>query len=304
MFSSKTGAARLALVVIIGLIMLKLAVAAITGSISILAQAADSLLDLFAVLLTFFAVRTAVKPADEEHPFGHGKIEDVAAAVQAVLILAAGGLIVYSAIQRIIVPEALELPDAGIAVMAISIVASSLLARHLHKVARATDSPVLEANAHNISADVYSALGVLAGMAVIRFTGIQLLDPILALLVSLLILRTGYKIARQAVSGLIDTRLPPEEEAKIAACISEHTTELVGFHEVRSRKSGSWRYIDLHLVMPTGASVEEAHRMCDHLEQDLKQCLPNVNVMIHVEPCSSTCRACTVMCKDRKEELS
>jgi len=302
MFSSKSGAAKLSLIVVIGLIVLKIAVAIITGSISLLAQAMDSLLDLFAVLLTFFAIRTATKPADEEHPFGHGKVEDFSAVVQAVLIFTAGGVVIYSAIQRIIVGEKLEFTEAGIGVMVVSIIASIFLSRHLHKVARATDSIVLEANARNIAADVYSALGVLAGLVIIRFTELSILDPIIALGVALLILKTGYDVARRSMGGLIDTRLPQEEEDIIADCITEHTSELAGFHEVRTRKSGSWRYIDLHLVMPSDASVEEAHRMCDHLEQDIKNQLPNTNIVIHVEPCNQECQQCPASCKDKPDK--
>ncbi|MFC2122991.1 cation diffusion facilitator family transporter, partial [Bacteroidota bacterium] len=157
MFSTPRGAARLSLIVVAGLVGLKIAVAVITGSISILAQAADSFLDLFAVAITLFAVTIANRPADEEHPFGHGKVENVAAVVQAVLIFTAGGLLIYSAVRRIVVGTAVEMTEAGMVVMLVSIIASLFLSRHLIRVARAADSIALEANARNIAADVYSA---------------------------------------------------------------------------------------------------------------------------------------------------
>ena len=194
MFSTRGGAAKLSIVVVTGLIVLKVTVAAVTGSLSVLAQAVDSFLDLFAVVLTLFAVSIATKPADEEHPFGHGKVENISAIVQALLIFTAGGWIIYSAVRRMIDGVSLELTEAGIGAMAVSIIASILLSRHLLKVSRAVDSVALEANAHNIAADVYSAAAVLAGLLVIRFTGLSVLDPILALLVPLFILKVAYVV--------------------------------------------------------------------------------------------------------------
>ncbi len=208
MFSTRVGAARLSLAVVIGLIILKVAVGVLTGSISILAQAADSFLDLFAVAIIFFAINVANKPADEEHPFGHGKVENIAAIVQAMLIFTAGGLIIYSAVHRIIAGTTVELTEAGIGVMLVSIIASIFLSRHLLKVSRATDSIALQATAHNIAADVYSAAAVLVGLIAIRFTRLNILDPIIALLVSLFILKVAYDVLRRSFGGLIDVKLP------------------------------------------------------------------------------------------------
>ena len=302
MFSTRSGAAKLALAVVIGLIVLKVAVAVITGSISILAQAVDSFLDLFAVVITLFAVSIAAKPADEKHPFGHGKVESIAATVQAILILIAGGLIIYSAVHRIIVGATVELTEAGIGVMLVSIIVSIFLSRHLLKVSRATDSPALEANARNIAADVYSAAGVLAGLVAVRFTGLHILDPIIAMVVALLILKAGYDVMRKSFGGLIDVRLPDAEERVIRECIMEHASEVAGFHQLRTRKVGNQRHIDLHLVLPKDASVEEAHRICDHLEVAIADRLRNTNITIHVEPCDEKCDQCPIpadLCKHK-----
>jgi len=303
MFSTRSGAVKLSLVVVIGLIVLKVVVAVITGSISILAQAVDSFLDLFAIVITFFAVTIATKPADEEHPFGHGKVENIAAIVQAVLIFTAGGLVIYFAVHRIIAGVTIELTEAGIGVMLVSIIASVFLSRHLLKVSRAVDSIALQASAHNIAADVYSAAAVLAGLLVIRFTGLNILDPIIALLVALFILKVAYDVLRRSFGGLIDIRLSEAEENIIRLSIMEHVGELVSFHELRTRKAGSQRYIDLHLVMPKKASLEEAHRMCDHLEQDIGDKLRYANVTIHVEPCSEECDQCPILPHLRKKGL-
>lgn len=294
MFSSRSGAAKLSLLVVVGLIALKVVVAIVTGSISIFAQALDSFLDLFAVLITFFAVAAASRPADEEHPFGHGKVEDVAAGAQAVLILVAGGLIIYSAVQRIIAGATVEMTEAGMGVMAVSIVASVFLSRHLRKVARATDSSILEANAKNIAADVYSATGVLVGLLVIRFTRFEILDPIIALIVAGLVLKTGFGVAWKSLNTLVDIRLPTAEEDEIRAAIMEQGCHLQNFHDLRTRKAGAQRYIELHLTMPKSISLAESHQVCDRLEQSIKAKLPNTSVTIHVEPCSTECPQCTV----------
>ncbi len=294
-FSTPIGAARLFLATVITLIVLKMVVGVITGSISIWAQAADSSLDIFAVVVTFLTVGYSARPADHEHPFGHGKVEDVAAGIQAVLLLGASASIAYAAIQRIISGEIINLPTAGVGVMLVSMIASILLSRHLFRVARSTGSVVLEANANNIRGDVYSTAGVLVGLTIVSFSPkLTVIDPIIALIVVSLILRATYRVGRLAFGGLVDTRLPKTEEDEIMSCITEHTSQLAGFHELRTRKAGIQRFVDLHLVMPSNASVEEAHQMCDHLEEDLRSRLPNSNVTIHVEPCSVECEECLV----------
>lgn len=303
MFSTVRGATKLSLIVITVLVVLKLVVAVITGGISIIAQAVDSLLDLVAVAITFVAVKVAARPADKEHPFGHGKVENIAGVGQAALIFAAGGLIIFFAVRRIITGATLELTEAGIGVMAASIVASIFLSRHLYKVARATDSIALEANAHNIATDVYSAAAVLGGLLAIRFTGLNILDPIIALGVSVLIIKAAYGVLKKSFAPLIDTRLPQAEEDAIRSCIMEQGYRLVDFHDLRTRKAGIQRFVELHLTVPKDVSVEEAHQVCDRLEQSIKARLPNTSVTIHIEPCSGECEQCTISCtlRDRND---
>ena len=294
MFSTPIGAARLFLTTVITLIILKMVVGVITGSISVWAQLADSTLDLFAAVITFVTVGFSAKPADYEHPFGHGKMEDIAAGIQAVLLLGAASSISFAAIHRMINGATIQLTEWGIGVMFFSMVVSILLSRHLFRVARVTGSVALEANGHNMTGDIYSTAGVMVGLVVVRLTGLTIIDPILALLVALLILRMAYRVGRMAIEGLLDVRLPQVEEDQIISCIKEHTDQLAGFHEVRTRKSGSQRFIDLHLMLPKNTSVEEAHKMCDHLEQDIESKLANASVTIHVEPCDVACGSCQV----------
>ncbi len=301
MFSGRSGAARLSIIIVIVLIVLKVVVGAITGSLSVLAQAVDSFLDLFAVSITFLALRIADRPADAGHPFGHGKAENIAAIIQAVLIFIAGGSIIYSAVRRVQTHAVLEMTEAGIGVMAVSIIASIFLSRHLFRAARKEDSAALEANARNIAADVYSAAAVLIGLIVVRITGIAIIDPILAGLVALFILKVAFDVLRKSSGGLVDAKLPEDEEQAIKAAISEHLGwEIVSFHKLRTRKSGNQRYIDLHLVMPKHISIEEAHHMCDHLEKDIEEKLVRTDVTIHVEPCDDNCDACDLTCEERK----
>jgi cation diffusion facilitator family transporter len=300
MFSGKNGAAKLSIFVVISLIIFKAVVGAITGSLSIIAQAVDSFMDLFAVGITFLAIRFSSKPADSEHPFGHGKAENIAAIIQSILIFIAGGSIIYSAVRRAETDAALQMTEAGIAVMVVSIIASIFLSRFLRKVARQEDSMALAANARNIAADVYSAAAVLVGLIVVRLTGLDIIDDILAGVVALFILKVGFDVLRDSFGGLVDVKLPEEEENKIKAAITEHLGgEVVSFHKLRTRKAGNQRYIDLHLVMPGHISIEEAHKMCDHLEKDMKLHFLRTDTTIHVEPCDGKCEACELVCEKR-----
>lgn len=296
MFHTKTGAAGLTIGTVALLSLLKIAVGIISGSVSIIAQAIDSLLDLFASLVTFFSLRFAGKPADREHPFGHGKAESISGVVQGGLIFAAAAYIFYQAVTRIVVGADIEYVTAGIVVMAVCIVVSIIVSRHLLRVARKTDSAALEANARNLATDVYTALGVLAGLVAVRISGLNILDPIIAIGVALFILKTAYDVVRKSFPHLIDVKLPEDEEALIESTMREHMGELVGFHSLRTRKAGSERYIELHMIMARDASVERAHNLCDHLEEDIKSKLPNASVTIHVEPCDRECDSCPDNC--------
>ncbi|MBA7635706.1 Ferrous-iron efflux pump FieF [subsurface metagenome] len=300
MFSTNRGAARLLIVVVIGLILLKLAVGWLTGSISIFAQAADNLLDLFAGIITLSAIRIAVKPADEEHPYGHGKVEDIAGAAQGLLIGVAGVLIIYSSIRRIIAGTSIELAEVGMGVMLVSIVVSIFLSRHLLKVSRATGSVALEANARNIAADVYSALAVLVGLVAVRLTGLGIIDSIIAIGVAIYILKIAYDTIRKPLSGLVDTKLAPSQEAAIKACLVRHSQQVVGFHALRTRRAGSQCYIDLHLVMAKDIALLQAHEVCDQIEIEIQTRLPESSVTIHAEPCNDECGQCSVVCSKRQ----
>jgi cation diffusion facilitator family transporter len=300
MFSSRAGAAKLLIGVVVALIVVKVAVGWLTGSISVVAQAADSLLDLFAGIITFSAVRIAAKPADAEHPYGHGKAEDIAGVGQGILILVAGGLIIYSAVVRILTGRyGVEQPAAGMAVMVVSIVASIFLSRHLLRVARRTNSIALEANARNIATDVYSTSAVLVGLVILQFTKIEIIDPILAIGVAAYILKVAVDTIRKPISGLLDEKLPPSQEAVIEDSVRKHGREISGFHALRTRRAGSQSYIDLHLVMAGNISLERAHQICDEIEGEIENSLHSASVTIHCEPCDNKCEQCSAICSKR-----
>jgi cation diffusion facilitator family transporter len=284
------------------LIAIKLAVGLMSGSISIVSEAIHSGMDLLASFIAFFSLRIAGTPADEGHPFGHGKFENVSGALEAILIFAAAILIVMEAVFKIRAGAKIELAEAGMAVMLVSVLMNLAVSRHLLRVARANDSLALEADAKHLTTDIYTSVGVLVGLVIIRFTGLQWIDPVVAIGVALLITRTAVDLTRKAFVGLVDISLPQEELNIIRAAISEHGGETVGFHDLKSRKAGRERYIELHLVFAKDAHVEEAHRLCDHIEDDIRSKLPYSSVTIHIEPCSVESSECPFRCTLSKDK--
>ena len=300
MFSTRNSAAKLSIVSVSLLILLKAIASILTGSISIRADAIHSLIDLSGVIIGYIGIRISDKPPDEQHAFGHGKAENIASAIIAGLIFIAGGTIFFESIKRLISGGTVELVTLGIYVTAAAIVINGVTSWYALKVARSTDSPALEATARDMLADVLSSCAVLVGLILVMVTGLTILDPIVALLVSLLIFRTAFLTIKRSLGDLIDVKLPADEEGIIRSCMLEHGGALVSFHKLRTRKSGSQRYIDLHIVMPKDATVEDAHRMCDHLEKDIGDRLRHANITLHVEPCDDECEQCSVTCTLRR----
>ena len=299
---TKTSAAILSIISNGLLILLKVGAGLVTGSVSVLAEAIHSSLDLAAAIIAFLSVRMSDKPADAGHPFGHGKIEGISSFVEALLILAASGVIFYEAVMRIRTGTGIEFAEVGIGVMLVSILVNILVSRRLYKVSRITDSLALEADAGHLAADVYSSLAVVVALLIVRLTGLKILDPLVAIGVGIYILKIAYDLLHKSFGMLIDESLPLSEQTEIKACIMEHSRQLVSFHELRTRKVGSQRHIDLHLVMARDASLAVTHEICDHIEADLKARIEHAVVSIHAEPCQDECEQCSVSCpaKDRK----
>ena len=301
MATKKTKAAAISIASNTTLILFKIVAGLVTGSVSLIAEAIHSTMDLVASIVAFISVKVSDRPADKDHQYGHGKAENISGVIEGVLILIAAGLIVKEAIDKIITGVSLDIIEVGIAIMGVSIVVNIIVSRYLKKVSLATDSIALEADAAHLTTDVMTMGGVFLGLIIVRITGLYILDPIIAIVVALLIVKAAIDIIRKSFGGLMDVSLPKSELTAIENCLLEHNDRIVEFHKLRTRKAGSYREIDLHLVIPKTVHVEEAHQLCDHLEEDIEKLLKNADVNIHVEPCSSTCDRCSVICELKKE---
>jgi cation diffusion facilitator family transporter len=297
MFQSKTGVAALSVASNLALTLLKLVIGLVTGSVSVIAEAIHSSVDLLAACIAFFAVRTSGKSPDEEHPYGHGKVENVSGTVEGILIFLAAGLIIYEAATKLVKGAAAPSVDLGLVAMGVAVVANFIVSRQLFKVARRTESAALEADAYHLTTDIVTSLGVFVGLIVVGLTKLPFLDPLVAMAVAVLIIRAAWQITGKSFVDLVDRSLPEEERNRIMAIMGEHKELMAGFHHMRTRKSGSERQIDLHLVVDSKASVAEAHALCDHLEDDLKAAFGNCSLTIHIEPCDRECARCPATCK-------
>jgi len=301
--ATKTWAAAVSIVSNSALILIKIVIGVLTGSVSVMAEAIHSGMDLLAAIIAFFSVRAGSKVADEKHPFGHGKIEDFSGMIEALLIFVAAIIIIYGAILRIMHPVELELLGLGVIAMLISVVVNTGVSRYLLKIAKRTDSIALEADAKHLTTDVLTSTGVMIGVAVVSITHIRILDPLVAIVVAVLIIITAYDLTKRSIRDLLDTKLPDEDEAYIRAKLSEHLGEIVDYHALRSRKGGFQRFVDVHIVMPRNMSIEEAHKLCDHFEEEIKQHFISMTVTIHVEPCDVPSQDCFSYCPLHEKPL-
>jgi cation diffusion facilitator family transporter len=266
------------------LVVAKLAVWLVSGSVSVLSEAVHSATDLFVTTVQLITVRLAARPADHDHAYGHGKFENVSAAFEALFIMAVAAFVVWQAIAKLHAPAAPAHLEIGIAVMIASAVINCFVWLRLRKVADLEQSPALQAEAMQLQADVWTALGVAGGLAAIRFTGLVIIDPILSLLIAGLIVRSAYEVTARAVIDLTDGRLPPDQEAHIREIIERHRPIFVGYHKLRTRRAGGGEFIDFHLQMRSDMPLKEAHDQSDTIVVDIKRELPRAHVLIHLEP--------------------
>ena len=272
------------------LIALKLAAAAITGSVAILSEALHSAIDLVASVIAFVSVRKADAPADVEHPYGHEKVENVAATIEGMLIIVGAGVIVYEAVHRLSVGASVDKLGVGIAVIGFSAVANLIVSQFLSRQARRHDSPALAGDAAHLGTDALTSFGVLLGLVLVHITGANAIDSAVALAVAVVIVFAGVRILRQSAAVLVDEAPPSEEMDRIEAAIArariDHP-EVVGYHKLRARTTGRRRYIDLHLQFGSGTTLERAHDLAHQLRDAIESDLGNAEVLIHVEPESS-----------------
>jgi cation diffusion facilitator family transporter len=280
--NAKVSIARLSIASNSFLIIMKLSVGILSGSVSIISEAIHSSMDLMAAIIAFFSVKVSDNPPDSRHPYGHGKVENISGVIEALLIFVAAIWIIVEAAKKLTgEPIVLESIGIGSAVMLISAIVNIIVSRKLYKVARETNSVALEADALHLKTDVYTSLGVAVGLGLIILTGITWFDPVVAILVALFIIRESYFLLRRAFTPLLDEAWEVDEVEDLERTLNEMN---VNYHQLRTRIAGNYRFADVHIEIPKDQSVESAHQYCDMIEEKLTTKFKNLNVTIHVEP--------------------
>jgi cation diffusion facilitator family transporter len=267
------------------LILLKVVAGVVTGSVAIITEAVHSAIDLVASLVAYVSIRKADEPADEGHPYGHEKMENLAAAIEGMLILVGSGVIVFEAIRRLLNGGDVENLGFGIAVIAVSLVVNVVVSSYLYRKARETDSPALEGDAAHLRTDAATSAAVVAGLVLVQITGEAWVDAAVALAVAVVILITGLRIITRSSRVLIDEGLPAAELEIIAETVRTFGPEgVAGFHKLRARRAGARRHVDLHVQFRTGTTLEAAHRTAHDLQDAIAARVRNADVLIHLEP--------------------
>ncbi len=265
-------------------LVLKAVVGLITGSIAVLSDAMDSLEDVGASLFDLWSVRLSAKPADQEHPYGHGKVEGIAATAEGLLIGGGGVFIFYQAIHRLISGQAEIGVGLGLVAMIVTAFVNLGVVFHIARAAKETGSLVLTAASRHLWTNVAQAIAVITALVLVGLTGRREFDAVAALLLSAFLVFSAARIIMGATRQIMDVRLPPDEEEVIQEALSRYEGQVVGFHKLRTRRSGHQRYVELHLIVDPKRSVEEIHTVCDGIERDIEERLPGAEVTIHVEP--------------------
>ncbi len=283
--AAKTSAARLSILAAAFLITLKFATGYITGSISVWASLLDSTMDIFASSINYFAVRAAARPADEDHTYGHGKAESLAGLFQSIVIAASGIFLIRESIRRIINPNQTSSEWLGILTMLIAMTVSIALVRRLKRVARETESPALHADATHYVTDIFTNLGALLALVIVGLTPWQIADPIISITIAFYILWSAVSVGRGSIDVLMDRRLPLDVDEQIAVVVSSYKEEgVLGFHDLRTRRSGSQKFIDLHLEVERNMSLQDAHDVTVRVLRAIEAEIPRARVQIHTDP--------------------
>jgi cation diffusion facilitator family transporter len=279
----KTRAAAFSIASNVTLVILKVVIGIFTGSVSIISEAIHSANDLLAAIIAYASVRISDRPPDKEHPFGHGKAESISGAIEAGLIIVAAIWIMVEAVKRLMSGREVEHIGWGAAVMLVSVILNTLVSRYLFKVAKSEDSLALEADAQHLATDVYTSLGVAIGLVIVWITDWHFIDPLAAMAVALLIGHIGWKLTVNASKHLMDHGLPLEEVRQIEQIVNGES-RVQSWHDLRTRKSGSQRHVDLHIVLRSDSTLMEAHEVADDLEKRIMGKLPQAHVVIHTDP--------------------
>ena len=281
----KTSAARLSIYAAAFLIALKSGTGWLTGSISVWASLLDSVMDIFSSTLNYLAVRIAARPADEDHRYGHGKVESLAGLFQACVIGFSGLFLIWEAIHRLRQPHPTSAEFIGIGSMVIAIVVSVALVIRLRRVGRQTDSPALSSDSLHYATDIYINLGVLGALLVSLLTGWNRADPIVSIAIAIYILWSAAHVGYESINVLMDRRLPDDVDERVAMVVSQYRAEgVLGFHDLRTRRSGSHKFVDLHLEVQRDKKFEEAHDLTVKVLRAIEAELPRTRVQIHMDP--------------------
>ncbi len=283
---------------------LKLGAAWLSHSVGVLSEGIHSGLDLVSAAVSYFSIREAGKPADAEHPFGHGKIETLSSLFESLLLIFAAALIFYEGVDHLLHPEVVLYPGLAVGVIAISIGLSYYVFLHNSRVADSTESSALQVNSVHFLSDVVSSVGVLVALVLLRLTGWLWIDSVTAFSVAIYILYVSLRQVRGAVLELTDTQLPESEIQQIRELLSGFQAPSLEVHDLRTRKSGATRHIDFHLVVCGHMTVNDSHSVCDQMEAKLSGAFYETSVNIHVEPCEKEKTQCHLSCPIRLENLS
>jgi cation diffusion facilitator family transporter len=276
--------ALLSILAAIVTIVLKMVAWRLTGSVGLLSDALESFVNLAGAMMALAMITLAERPADESHAFGHGKAEYFSSGFEGLLIFIAALSIGFSAVERLLHPRGLESVGIALAVSAGASVVNYLTARVLLIVGKRENSITLEADAHHLMTDVWTSIGVIVGVALAWWSGLTWLDPVIAFVVALNILHTGWRLLQRTADGLMDAALPPGQLAEISAALQEICTEGVSYRNLKTRMGGSLVFITLDVIVPEHWSVRQGHDWCESIESRLRERIPHVHVTTHLEP--------------------
>lgn len=301
----KIRAAGLSILTACGLAVVKLIAGIMTGSLAVLASAFDSLLDILMSGVNFLAIRHAEQPADRNHPYGHGKFETAATLIQSIIISLTGAGILFESVRRLMLGNIqLAKLEGGMLVLLFSVGVSIAISRYLRQVGRKTDSSALQADALHFSMDVYTNLALVAGLLLINLLEAPWLDPLLSGLVGCYILFEAVKLVRHGLQEMLDEELPVALRSEVEKLIEEHHDELLGYHNLRTRRAGSQKLMDFHLTVCRNMTVEDAHAIADQLEKKIEAEIPGADVTIHIEPCDRDDCTGKEQCQESKVTLA
>jgi cation diffusion facilitator family transporter len=284
MFASPRSYMLLSVAAAVATILLKTWAWRLTGSVGLLSDAMESGVNLVAAIGAFWALSLAAKPADRQHHYGHFKAEYFSSGLESVLIVAAAVAIIVAAVGRLQQPQPLEQLGIGLAVSLLATALNGLVAGVLLKAARRFHSITLRADAHHLLTDVWTSVGVVLGLGLVKLTGLMILDPLIAIAVALNITFTGWKLLHETASGLLDRSLPDDEQRLLEQIMSSHQTGDIRFHALRTRVAGSRRFVSLHVLVPGCWTVKAGHDFCEQLEREIAETLTRVDVLTHLEP--------------------